>query len=426
MNQNGRPVPKSEEQATRLRLLVLHAQADNRDCGGSFQMLRHFLRDVHRDVFDVRVMLSFLDKSAGDGREGALAILDAYGIPARVHYIPVNQAGAGLLWLIKYGVEVVTATLKLWHFIRREQIDLVYTNTLNMLPGGLAARLAGVRSVYHIHEIVRRPPCVAKLLARLVGLLADRLLCVSRAAIQPFREAGVAEEKLVHVPNCIDLGVFDASRDGSVVRREFLPGGQGKLVVAVGRLVPKKGFHELIEAAAQVVAQLPECRFLFVGDTKTGMDLYRQQLVDRVQALGLTGNVHFAGPRADIPEIMSAADVAVLISASDVTPESFGLVVLEALAMGTPVVATARGGIPEVLRDGEHGHLVPPNDPPALAAALLRLLQDDTRAREMGRAGQQWVREHFSCEAYADKVQAVLAAMLGAAFSVPVATIAHE
>ena len=82
--------------------------------------------------------------------------------------------------------------------------------------------------------------------------------------------------------------------------------------------------------------------------------------------------------------------------------------ILEALAMGTPVVATALGGIPEVLQDGEHGYLVPPNDPPALAQALLRLLQNPQRARAMGQSGKRWARQNFSGEDYAARVVEVL------------------
>ena len=389
------------------RLLIVHAQANNHDCGGSFQMLRHLLAGLDHERFDVHCALSLLDKSAGNPDEGAWRTLTELGAQVRVLYVPVNQAGAGPVALLRYGFEVIGATLRLRKLVRRGKFDMVYTNTINMLPSGLAARLTGTKSVYHIHEIVRQPPAVAKILARMVGKLADKLLCVSRAAMAPFEEVGVPERKLAHVPNCIDLQVFDERFDGSAVRNEFLQNRDDRLIVAVGRLVPKKGFHELVEAAKDVVAEMPQARFLLVGDTKSD-DSYRQQLLRRIDELGLRDYIIFAGPRTDIPEIMAAADAAVLVAASTATPESFGLVILEALAMGTPVVATALGGIPEVLQDGEHGYLVPPNDPPALAQALLRLLQNPQRARAMGQSGKRWARQNFSGEDYAARVVEVL------------------
>jgi colanic acid/amylovoran biosynthesis glycosyltransferase len=105
---------------------------------------------------------------------------------------------------------------------------------------------------------------------------------------------------------------------------------------------------------------------------------------------------------------MAAADLVVLASSSEVTPEAAPLVILEALAMGTPVVASKLGGIPEMLPDGENGYLVPPRDAGALADGILRLLQNEQKAREMGRAGQAWVRQHCNAVHYSGQIQNIL------------------
>ncbi|MFQ6114339.1 MAG: glycosyltransferase family 4 protein, partial [bacterium] len=219
---------------------------------------------------------------------------------------------------------------------------------------------------------------------------------------------GVQASKLVKVSNCIDLDIFSTSRTGRSVRSEFASNGDEKLVASVGRLVPKKGHHYVIQAARRVVDKYPTARFLIVGVSRTEKDDYLENLVNQVKRTGLEEHVIFTGPRDDIPDVMAAADVAVLASSSDYTPEASPLVVLEALAMGTPVVASNLGGIPEILHDGKTGYLVPPRDSVALADAILRLLQQEQIAREMGRVGQAWVREQFSAAQYSTKIQNVV------------------
>ena len=393
----------------RAKILIVHAQASADDCGGSYHMLSRFLEGLDPEQFDTHVVLSLLDRQPAPEDSAPMRLFREKGFRTHLLYVPVNQISAGVFGMLRYGIELLAATWRLWRLIRRERIELVYSNSLNLLASGFAARLAGVRSVYHIHEIVRKPKPVARLLARLVGALADRLICVSKAAQAPFKEVGVAEHKLVHVANCIDLSRFDAGKaDGAAVRAEFLRNSADRLVVSVGRVVPKKGHEVLVAAAQQVVQRFPGVRFLIVGDRKRGHDPYAEGLERQIRDLGLQEQVRLTGPRSDVAELMAAADVAVLATSSQATPESFGLVVLEALAMGTPVVASNLGGIPEILPDGRFGKLFPPGDAKALAEALLALLQDPEKAKALGKEGQTWVRANFGCRGYARKVSGVL------------------
>jgi glycosyltransferase involved in cell wall biosynthesis len=173
------------------------------------------------------------------------------------------------------------------------------------------------------------------------------------------------------------------------MRRTFGVQAQGLLVGTVGRLHPQKGFASLLAAVARVRERLPAIRLLLVGG-----GALRRDLVARAEALGLAEVVIFAGSRGDVPEILAALDLFVLPSLWEGLPNA----VLEAMAAGLPVVATAAGGTPEVVVDGETGLLVPPGDVTALAEAIERLLRDPGLRRKMGEAGRKRVEGHFTIE----------------------------
>jgi glycosyltransferase involved in cell wall biosynthesis len=171
------------------------------------------------------------------------------------------------------------------------------------------------------------------------------------------------------------------------VRAEFRIPADAPLVGVVARLDSQKGHIYLLRAWVQVTAALPEARLLVVGDGPLRGEL-QQQTYD----LGLEGSVIFAGRREDVPRIMAALDVVTLPSLW----EGFGLVLLEAMAVARPIVASRVSAIPEIVVEGETGLLVPPRDVDALAAALIALLRDQQRATEMGRRGRVRLEQEFT------------------------------
>src|SRR5574341_1818292 len=172
---------KKINSAKPIRLLIVHAQATSHDCGGSFRVLHFFLKGIDRDHFDVQVVLSFFDERDQAPDAPAFRQIEALGVKYQVLPVPMNQMSASAIVFLKYVRDLVLATWKLFHLIRRERIEVVHTNSLNILASGIAARLAGVRSVYHIHENVQKPRLIAKVLKRVAAALADTLICVSEA-----------------------------------------------------------------------------------------------------------------------------------------------------------------------------------------------------------------------------------------------------
>jgi glycosyltransferase involved in cell wall biosynthesis len=289
--------------------------------------------------------------------------------------------------------------------LRRLMIDrdvaLVHTHSsIDSWLGGLAARACGRPVVRSRHVTIAIPRRRA-----LVYRLADRIISSGEAAARVVAAAGVPEARIVPIPPGVDTARFHPGVSGAAVRAELALGGM-PTVGLVANIRGSKGHGVFLEAAGKVLAREPAARFLIVGDG-IGYDDVRR----RVDALGLEGAVRMTGFRRDIPEVMAALDVLVLPS---IRSEAASQVIPQALAVGTPVVATDVGGSGELVRDGETGWLVPAADAEALAAAVVDCLADPARARAMARRGQALVRERHSLDAAMSRTTAVYAELLEA------------
>ncbi|CAN5669527.1 glycosyltransferase [soil metagenome] len=235
----------------------------------------------------------------------------------------------------------------------------------------------------------------------------DRLVAVSRAIVTKLRAEGRDTVPIELIYNGVDLSRYDHQEACCTLPEEYgFPTGT-PLVGVVARLEPEKGHATLLDAWPAVLKRVPETRLLIVGEGSR-----REALEAQARGLGLLGDecagercvgtrrarpgakVVFTGRRDDVPAVTAALDVAVLPSYR----EAQGLVILEAMALSRPVVATNVGGIPEMIEDGVTGLLVPPRDRRELAAAITRLLEDHPLADTLARAGHDLVHERFCLE----------------------------
>lgn len=285
---------------------------------------------------------------------------------------------------------------------------LIHSNTSAVLTGALAARLAGIPHVWHVREIVTSPNWVANALAMAVGFLSDRVLAISNGVcthlMSTWSRMGKSGwgRKVEVVPNGVDLSSFGQAGSGSAFRNVLGIPAEAKLVGIVGGINRWKGQDIFLEVAAKLAPAFQDTRFVVVGGAYSGNEPIEQQLRRKAVDLGIADVALFAGERRDIAEVMEAMDVLVLASTS---PEPFGRVLIEAMAAGKPVVATAAGGPLDIVADGETGFLVPPHDSGSMARAVAVLLGDGSIARQMGTAGRKRVLEHFSLEAHIANVQ---------------------
>lgn len=284
--------------------------------------------------------------------------------------------------------------------LRRREVDVLHTHVhvaANVL-GRLAARAAQVAVISHLHiENHFRPSRLAR--APLVRLdnatasLCARLIAVSDATRRAFERQGFPRRLLETVHNGVDADALRAARHVPLRSELGIPDGD-LLLAHVGRLAPVKGQRELLDALRRLGRD--DVHVVFFGRDVERGGVYRAEL----ELLADRLNVHFAGFRADAAAALAAADALVLPSWIEGLP----LVVLEAMAQAKPVVATAVGGTPEAVVDGETGLLVPPRDPEALSVALARLLDDEQIRRRLGEAGRKRVDAHFRADTTAARI----------------------
>jgi glycosyltransferase involved in cell wall biosynthesis len=223
---------------------------------------------------------------------------------------------------------------------------------------------------------------------RLTGGLVDRYTIISRVAAERYIAIGAVPAHLLEVvPNAVDTEHFRHRSEARAAVRTELGLGNEFVWIAVGRFEEPKDYPTMITAFAQLTSRRPTSRLLLVGKGSL-----REQVERLVQAAGLTSQVRFLGVRRDVPELMSAADGYVLSSAWEGMP----VVLLEAAAVGLPIVATRVGGVPEVVEHGSTGLLVPPRDPASLTRGMdaIEALDSDSRTT-MGARGRALVEQRY-------------------------------
>lgn len=229
-------------------------------------------------------------------------------------------------------------------------------------------------------------------------------IAASNAIAEILASDGVPRSKIVTVHEGIDVERVANVPSASVHAELFLP-THAPIVGNIGALVPHKGQRHFVDAAALVVREVPDARFVILGEGEL-----RAALEHQVKHLHLERHVFLPGFRADVLALLKGVDVFVMSSET----EGLGTSILDAMACGKPVVGTRTGGIPEVVDDGVTGTLVLPHDPKALADAIVDLLRDPQRGARMGAAGLARVRERFSLDRMVQETRAVYETVVSA------------
>ena len=289
--------------------------------------------------------------------------------------------------------------------IRREKIDLVHGHLYHAnLYARFAAKRAGVPGVITVHNTYAKRKWHRQLLNWYLARSTAKIIAVSdsiRDDIIHFDR--VAANKVVTILNGIDTARSQSTLSKAEARQRLHLPDDATVLVTIGRLVEQKGHTVLLQALQQLQANgQRNIHALFVGDGS-----WRERLQRQADNAGLGARVHFLGTRTDIGDILRAGDLYVMPSLW----EGLGLALLEGMAAGLPVLASRVGGMVEVLGEGQYGHLVEPNHPAALAAALQRLLQQPPALATIAAAGRQRV-EDFSAARMVANIEQVYRAVL--------------
>ena len=291
-------------------------------------------------------------------------------------------------------VRDLQASLALMRMFRRRRPDLVHTHTSKAgFVGRLAARVARVPAIVHTpHGHVfygyygAGPTAVFVLLERIAARWTDRIIVLTERGAEEHLARGVGRPpQYVAIPSGVDTDRLRARAPGrEIARRRLGLPVDAAVVVGVGRLVPVKGFDMLVASLPKVRAAVPSLRVLVVGD---GPD--RPALEALARSLGVADVLLVTGTQGDVIPYIAAADVLVAPSRN----EGMGRVLIEAMALGVPVIGSRVGGIPSVLAGGEFGSLVPPDAPHAIAEALIELLGDPALRAKFAEAGRKRAEE---------------------------------
>lgn len=284
--------------------------------------------------------------------------------------------------------------------LKKGRFHLLHTHEYKSdLFGLCAARLAGVRAVASARGYTDSTPALR--LYRYVDLLVLRFFALVMAVSEDLRRqlisAGLREEKVITLHDGIDVTAFAsrAKERGERLRRHLVDFEGQPLIAIVGRLSPEKGHRYFLEGAKIIQALRPEAKFLILGEGPL-----RVELEGLAVRLGVKEAVSFLGYQRDVAGYMAASDLVVQASLREGLPNAL----LEALALGKAVVATRVGGVPEVIRDGQTGFLVPPKEPQKLAERVLWLLEKPEEAVKMGKRGRVRVVSAFSIEGLARRL----------------------
>jgi glycosyltransferase involved in cell wall biosynthesis len=344
-----------------------------------------------------------------------VAALQAAGLEVHVAcVVKINRAMFGPAVALVLWRELRRACADLDRIVDGRPVGLVYSNTLAVLGGAFWAWRRKLHHLWHVHEIILKPALVRVGLPRLADWLSQQVITNSQQTQSWLLQQapGLATRSVVvfnglpHVP---------ASAPGAVraFRQRMGVAPDDLLVTVAGRLNHWKGQELLIDAAASLLraGRLGGLHFAVVGDVFAGQEHILRSLVQRVSDAGLQARVHFVPFVADIYVVWRASDIAVVPS---LEPEPFGMVAIEAMACGLPVIAAAHGGLLDIVEDRQTGLLFKPRDALALAEAIAQLAADPALRQRLGQAGAARQAALFSLSAQVAQTRALCMSLMPA------------
>ncbi len=322
--------------------------------------------------------------------------------------VQVHVVKAGALHKVRRdstlpGISVVASLWRAGRIVAdiARDFDVIHANSQKALMVG---SVAGMRSrtplVWHLHDIID-PPWFSRVNimadVMLANHCANRVLAVSQATAKAVIRHGADPSRVHVVYNGIDVSVFTRDAERAAAARQQLGLSHVPVVGCFSRLAEWKGQHILIEAAAGI----PDLHVLLVGGPLFNEQAYEQRLHELVAARGMEDRVHFVGQRSDVSLLLQAVDLVVHPSTA---PEPFARTLIEAMLVGKAPIASASGGVPELIESGHSGYLFPPGDAEALKAILTRLLASPDEVERAGVTARDHATRNFTMPAFVNGV----------------------
>lgn len=356
----------------------------------------------------VLVHILHTEWSNGSGGQERRILSESVGMLKRGHRVTIATGAdcwiAGEARRLGIPVEIcpmrgkadLTAIRALMRFCRRENVDVLHAHSgIDSWVGGIAAKFAGVPAVRtrHLFLPLKYNPI------NFVHYLFDRFFALGETMrTMLVKECGFPAEKVINIPTGIDFSSF-SPRYTKQEKRALLQIDNDVFVVLTVAVIRGVKRHDVaIRAFKLFHKKFPNSRYLIAGEGPM-----RSDMEHLASELGIQEAVHFLGHRTDIADLIQAADVMLLTSRSEAQSQAL----TQSIGLGLPVVATAVGGVPEVVLHEKTGLLVPPDDPDGACSALLRIAQDPAFAKLLGERGKIHAQQHYSLEVMLDRSEAV-------------------
>jgi len=358
--------------------------------GGAEKILYQILKSIskNQDKFQIYLIT---------GSDGLLVnkVKKLSSISIYIESIPKDNRD--LIGLFRWG-------LNIFKIARKLKPDLIYINNLRgIIFSSVPLKLLHKPIIWHEHNI--QPTFIRKTILNLMALwLPNRIIAVSKAVANSYWAIN-RNNKIQVVHNGLDLSEFQ-NKISSDIRGEFRIPKEYSIITIASVLRPWKGHEYFIKAASFVKKEFLKTKFIILGDEVVNNEKgYKEQLINLSNSLNLEKDIIFTGFRKDVSNILLQSDIIVL---SSILPDPFPTVILEAMAVAKPVVATNIGGVPEMVIDNVTGLLVPPKDSESMAKAVLKLLIDKKYSNQLGMTGSTRLNKIFTLDKFIKKIEKIL------------------
>jgi len=372
-----------------MNILVLHVVSD---MYGSSKVLLQAVTALKARGHKVCVVVS---------EKGPLTeALELEGIETKIIRLGIlRRRYFNALGLVNRAGVLTRAFFALKKLCKQNQIDIIYTNTAPVIIGGILSKLTGIKNVWHLHEILEPSSFMHRFFGWMINATAQKVIVVSDAVYNNW--AGrIAVSKMVKVYNGfeasdVNVGVNVGANDNASapLREQLNLNNNTVLVGMVGRVNLIKGQFYFIQIAAAAKAAGLNCHFVMIGDAYKGYEYLYPQLDSQIAALGLQNTITNLYYQPNAVSLIQQLDIFILPS---IKPDSFPVVILEAMAAGKPIIATKQGGAQEQIDDCVTGFLVPINDATIAAQKLGVLVNNPDMRTRMGQVGAKKLQEQFS------------------------------
>jgi len=315
---------------------------------------------------------------------------------------PSNIVGV-TFWFIYF----IPCIIVLIRIMRRHNVDIVHVNGGLNVQVSLAAKISRKKLLWHLND-VRKLGVIKPFLLLLLRLLPDKVVGASSAVERCYFDSNATGKMDILYPPVDTSKFYPSDLHVKEYREEFGINSDERVVGIVGNMNPFKGYEYFLPAADFIRKRLPKVKFLIVGKRLETHEAYWQRITALIDNLKLKGDIVMTSHRTDIHRIMNVMDVFVLSSIYEAAP----IVVLEAMACARPIVATRVGGVPELVVEEETGVLIPPREPEAIAKAVLGILDNLERSKQMGENARRRVIDNFDITICADRHEEIYKQLL--------------